>query len=62
MTAVELGRDVAREVAEGALQRGLLVNDATPSVLRLTPPLVISDAQIDEAIGILSDAWQGVAA
>ncbi len=62
MIAVDLGRDVAREVAERALRRGLLVNDPTPSVLRLTPPLVISDAQIDEAVGILGDAWQEVAA
>jgi acetylornithine/N-succinyldiaminopimelate aminotransferase len=62
MIAVDLGRVVAHEVAERALQRGLLVNDATPSVLRLTPPLVITDAQIDEAVGILGDAWQGVAA
>jgi acetylornithine/N-succinyldiaminopimelate aminotransferase len=62
MIAVDLGRTIAREVAERALQRGLLVNDATPSVLRLTPPLVISDAQIDEAVGILGDAWQEVAA
>ena len=62
MIAVDLGRVVAYEVAERALQRGLLVNDATPSVLRLTPPLVITDAQIDEAVGILGDAWQGVPA
>ena len=62
MIAVDLGRVVAYEVAERALQRGLLVNDATPSVLRLTPPLVITDAQIDEAVGIVGDAWQGVAA
>jgi acetylornithine/N-succinyldiaminopimelate aminotransferase len=62
MIAVDLGRTIAREVAERALQRALLVNDATPSVLRLTPPLVISDAQIDEAVGILGDAWQEVAA
>jgi acetylornithine/N-succinyldiaminopimelate aminotransferase len=62
MIAVDLGREVADEVAERALEHGLLVNDATPSVLRLTPPLVVSDAQIDEAVGILGDAWQEVAA
>jgi acetylornithine/N-succinyldiaminopimelate aminotransferase len=62
MIAVDLGGDVAREVAERALLRGLLVNDATPSVLRLTPPLVISNAQIDEAVGLLGDSWQEVAA
>ena len=62
MMAVDLGRDVAHDVAERALQQGLLVNDATPSVLRLTPPLVISGGQIDEAVGILGAAWRKVAA
>ena len=62
MMAVDLGRDVAHDVAERALQQGLLVNDATPSVLRLTPPLVISGGQIDEAVGILGAAWREVAA
>lgn len=62
MAAVDLGREVAHDVAERALQRGLLVNDATPSVLRLTPPLVISDGQIDDAVGVLGDVWREVAA
>jgi acetylornithine/N-succinyldiaminopimelate aminotransferase len=62
MIAVDLGREVAHEVVDRALQRGLLVNDVNPSVLRLTPPLVISDAQIDEAIGILGDVWPEVTA
>jgi acetylornithine/N-succinyldiaminopimelate aminotransferase len=62
MIAVDLGREVAHQVAERALQRGLLVNDVNPSVLRLTPPLVISDAQIDEAIAILGEVWPEVTA
>jgi acetylornithine/N-succinyldiaminopimelate aminotransferase len=62
MIAVGLGREVAHQVVERALQRGLLVNDVNPSVLRLTPPLVISDAQIDEAIAILGEVWPEVTA
>jgi acetylornithine/N-succinyldiaminopimelate aminotransferase len=62
MIAVDLGRDVARRVVARALERGLLVNDVNPSVLRLIPPLVISDAQIDEAVGILGDVWPEVTA
>ena len=42
-----LGWAGAREVAAECLKRGILVNDAAPDVVRLCPPLVISE---DEAI------------
>jgi acetylornithine/N-succinyldiaminopimelate aminotransferase len=55
LIGVELAEPNARAVAEAALELGLLVNDATPSVIRLTPPLVITDDDIDEALGILEE-------
>jgi acetylornithine/N-succinyldiaminopimelate aminotransferase len=56
LIGVKFDRAVARDVAEKALERGLLVNDATPDVIRLCPPLVITDQEIDEALGLLYDA------
>jgi acetylornithine/N-succinyldiaminopimelate aminotransferase len=50
LIGVDLGRPAAREVAERALGRGLLINDATADVIRLAPPLVIGDGEIDEVI------------
>jgi acetylornithine/N-succinyldiaminopimelate aminotransferase len=55
LLAVALDRPCARDIAERALARGLLVNDATPAALRLTPPLVISYEEIDEALAILAE-------
>ena len=55
LIGVELHEPKARAVAEAALERGLLVNDATPSVVRLTPPLVITDDDIHEALEILEE-------
>jgi acetylornithine aminotransferase len=55
LIGVELAEPTARAVAEAALELGLLVNDATPRVVRLTPPLVITDDDIDEALGILEE-------
>ncbi|MGH2729278.1 MAG: acetylornithine transaminase [Actinomycetota bacterium] len=55
MIGVEFDRPVARDIAAAALEHGVLVNDATASVVRLTPPLVISDDEIDESLAILEE-------
>jgi len=46
----------AREVAARALEGGLVVNPVTDSALRLAPPLLVSDGEIDEALTILTEA------
>jgi predicted acetylornithine/succinylornithine family transaminase len=55
LLAVEL-RDgiVAQSVAGACLDAGLVVNAVTPTALRLAPPLLVSDAEIDEAVAILA--------
>jgi len=40
----------ARDLLPVAREHGLLVTAAGPSVVRFTPPLVVSDAEIDEAV------------
>jgi len=45
----------AAPVVENALQQGLLVATAGERVLRLLPPLVIAESDIDEAINVLSE-------
>jgi predicted acetylornithine/succinylornithine family transaminase len=44
----------ARVVAADALAAGLVVNPVTPTALRLAPQLLVSDDEIDEAVGILA--------
>ena len=54
---VELGPDeprTAAEVARAALDAGLLVVPAGPRVVRLVPPLIVSPAEVDEALEILA--------
>jgi acetylornithine/N-succinyldiaminopimelate aminotransferase len=43
----------AERVATDALAAGLVINAPAPATLRLLPPLVIGEAEADEALGIL---------
>lgn len=46
----------AGEIVAECRSRGLLVAVAGPKVLRLAPPLIISEAEVDEALAIVADA------
>jgi len=53
LTAVEFASDIAMPVVMKCLEKGLLANRLRPNVLRFMPPLIISNAEVDEALGIL---------
>ena len=55
LLAAELdGRDT-KPVAAECLERGLVVNNVTPTALRFAPPLTVSDDEIDEAVAIVKE-------
>jgi acetylornithine aminotransferase len=54
MVAVELDRP-CKEILNMALERGLLVNVTADNVVRLLPPLVITDAEADQIVNIVSE-------
>jgi len=57
MIGVELEEGLsAPRVMRAAFERGLLVGASGDAVLRVLPPLVISEADADEAAGILEAA------
>ena len=60
LLGVELPEPGARRVAERALERGVIVNDATERVVRLAPPLTITDAEIDEGLDVLEEVFDEV--
>jgi len=61
LLAAQLDDEVAPAAAAGALGRGLLVNAVRPDAIRVAPPLLVSDAEIDQALGILGAALADIA-
>jgi acetylornithine/N-succinyldiaminopimelate aminotransferase len=61
MWGLELSRDAA-SVVPAALERGVIVNRTATTVVRLLPPLVITEAEADEALGRLDAALGAVGA
>jgi len=60
-----VGADLDREAApvvDACRARGLLVNGVQPQTLRFAPPLVVSAAEVQEALTILEAALQAVPA
>jgi predicted acetylornithine/succinylornithine family transaminase len=55
MWGLDLDRSAA-PVVEAALQRKLLVNRTSETVVRLLPPYVITEREIDEALPVLEEA------
>ncbi len=53
LLAAELDGRPSKEVAAAALDRGLVVNAVTPTAIRLAPSLLVTDAEIDEALAVL---------
>jgi acetylornithine aminotransferase len=53
---VVLSSDCAPAIEQAARERGLLVNPVRPDVLRLAPPLIVTESEIDEALQILRSA------
>ena len=56
LLGVELAGHDAKAVANRLLDDGLVVNAVTPTALRLAPPLIVSDAEIDEAVTMIAAA------
>ena len=59
LVAMEFSSDTARAAVMTCLDRGLLVNRLKPNALRFMPPLIIGNKEVDEALGILDNVFEG---
>ena len=54
LLGIELAEPIAPAVVGHALQRGLIVNATGPTTVRLAPPLIIGDAEIDRFLTVFA--------
>ena len=59
MRGLEMTEAAATQVVDGALAHRLLVNRTAGRVVRLLPPLTVSDEEIDEGLRILDTVLRG---
>jgi acetylornithine aminotransferase len=57
MVAAEFDRELSADIVAAALTKGVIANNCTPNVVRMVPPLVITEEQIDRAIDVLEEVW-----
>lgn len=64
LLAAELadGYSDAKAVAAACLEQGLIVNAVSPTAIRFTPSLMVTDEEVDEALVLFTKAVQSVAA
>jgi acetylornithine aminotransferase len=62
LIGVGLTGPIGPAVNAAALERGLIINAPNESSLRIAPPLIVSDAEIDEFLSILAQSLAAVAA
>jgi acetylornithine/N-succinyldiaminopimelate aminotransferase len=53
LLAMEFDRDIAQDVLMACLKNGLLINRLKPNTIRMIPPLIISNDDVDKAVTIL---------
>ncbi|WTW92903.1 acetylornithine transaminase [Streptomycetaceae bacterium NBC_01309] len=62
LLGIVLTAPVAGDVADAAGDAGFLVNAVAPDVIRLAPPLVVDDADVDELIAALPEILDAASA
>ncbi len=57
LIAVEFDKDISKEVVAACIAKRLLVNRLKPNAIRLVPPLIVTEKEVDEAIRILDKVF-----
>jgi acetylornithine/N-succinyldiaminopimelate aminotransferase len=60
LLAVEFNNEIGQKILDACVENGLLVNRVKPNAIRLMPPLIIGNKEVDEAIGVLDTVFSKI--
>ena len=60
LLAIEFDREIGQDILDACLENGMLINRLKPNAIRLIPPLIIGNSEVDEALGILDKSLSGI--
>jgi acetylornithine/N-succinyldiaminopimelate aminotransferase len=60
LIALEFNQEIGDKLQLALLDRGLLVNRLKPNAVRFMPPLIITEKEVDKALGILRGALEEI--
>jgi acetylornithine/N-succinyldiaminopimelate aminotransferase len=60
LVAIYFNSEISKSIVTACMEKGLLVNRLKPNAIRLVPPLIIGNKEVDEAIGILDKVFSGI--
>ena len=56
LLAIEFDSEISQDILDACQENGMLVNRLKPNAIRFVPPLIITNSEVDEALGILDKA------
>ena len=60
LVAIEFNGEIAQNILTACLEKGLLVNKVKTTAIRLVPPLIIGNKEVDKAVSILDKVFSGI--
>ncbi len=60
LVAIEFDREIAQDVMIACLKEGLWTNRVKPNAIRMMPPLIIGNREVDEAVAIVDRVLSAV--
>jgi acetylornithine/N-succinyldiaminopimelate aminotransferase len=55
MVAFDLNDEIAADVVRKGLEKGIVLNNTGPRTIRMVPPLIISQGEVEKAVGLVAD-------
>jgi predicted acetylornithine/succinylornithine family transaminase len=62
MVAFDTAEEIAADIVNAGLQKGIVLNNTGPRTIRMVPPLIISQGEVEKAVGLTVEALKAVRA